>query len=131
MLSMDEVWGAGKIEDPISEYFSGKIEDMKLVDIVPNLLCHAWSNGRCGAVGLAKILDRFLLVDDLCDNVGKYRTWSHSLGFFIIRLFYNKLISTKVWLNIILNLTRFGWRINISTILLESSGILSHKSIIL
>ena len=81
MLSLDEVWGSGKIEDPISEYFRAEIEEMKLVEIVPNVLCPTWSNGRCGVVGLDKIHDRFLLYKDLCENFGKYKTWSLSLGF--------------------------------------------------
>ena len=68
MLSMDEVWGAGKSEDPISDYFRSKIEELKLVDIIRNVLCPTWSNGRCGDAGLEKRLDRFLLVEDLCDD---------------------------------------------------------------
>ena len=80
-LSLDEVWGVGKIEDPISDFLKAEMEEMKLVDIETNVLCPTWSNGRCGALGLAKILDRFMLAEDLCEYFGKYRTWSHSLGF--------------------------------------------------
>ena len=54
---------------------------MKLVEIFPNVLCPTWSNWRCGVVGLAKIHDRFLLYKDICDDFGKYRNWSNSLGF--------------------------------------------------
>ena len=77
---MDEVLGAGKSDDPISDYFKTKIEEMKLVDIVPNVLCQTCLNGRCGEEGLVKILDRFFLAEDLCENFGKFRSWSHSLG---------------------------------------------------
>ena len=38
------------------------------MDIVPNVLCPTWSNGRCGDTGLGKRLDRFLLIEDLCDD---------------------------------------------------------------
>ena len=71
----------GKIEYPISDFFKEKMEEQKLVDIVPNVLCPTWSNGRCGPSVLAKRLEIFMLVEDLCEGFGKYRTWSHSLGF--------------------------------------------------
>ena len=38
------------------------------MDIIPNVLFPTWLNGRCGAIGLAKIMDRFLLAKDLCDD---------------------------------------------------------------
>ena len=53
-LSMDEVWGAGRTKDPSVDFFKAKMEEHKLVDIVRNFFSPTWSNGRCGASGLAK-----------------------------------------------------------------------------
>ena len=61
MMSLEEVWGFGKSEDPLSYYFKTKFEEMKLIDIAPNVLTPTLSNGRCGDVGITKRLDRFFL----------------------------------------------------------------------
>ena len=71
----------GRTKDPIVDFFKSKMEEHKLVDIIPNVLSPTWLNGSFGASSLSKRLDRFLMVEDLCDEFGKYRTWYHSLGF--------------------------------------------------
>ena len=53
---------------------------MKLVDIVPNVMVPTWSTGQCDGAGLPKQLDKFLLDENLCDDFGKYRSWSYSMG---------------------------------------------------
>ena len=80
-LSPNEFWGPGKIDDPIAKFFKSKMEEKHLIDIVSNVACPTWSNGRCGTMRVAKWLDRFLMVEDLCDALRNYKTWSHSLGF--------------------------------------------------
>ena len=79
-MSTEEIWGVGKSEDPLSYFFISKFEEMKLVDIFPNVMIRTWSNGWCGDMGLAKWLDRFFLVEYMCEDFGKYRTWSYSVG---------------------------------------------------
>ena len=51
------------------------------MDTVPNVLSPTWSNGRCQAYGLAKILDKYLMAKYVREDFGKYRTWTHFLGF--------------------------------------------------
>ena len=37
-----------------------------------------WSNGRNGSYFISKRLDRYFMVEALCDILGKYRTWHYS-----------------------------------------------------
>ena len=94
-LSMEEVWEDGKYEDPISDYFKSKFEEVKLMDIVPDPLFPTWSNGGCGKAGIAKRLECFLMAEDICEDFGKFRTWAYSLGIsnhkeIILQIDFNK-----------------------------------------
>ena len=60
-LSIDKVWGARKTEDPIVDFFMAKMEELNMVNIEPHMLSPTWSNERCGAVGITKILEIFLM----------------------------------------------------------------------
>ena len=53
---------------------------MKLVDIVPNVMIPTWLNGWCGDASIAKQLDKLFLIEDLCEDFAKYRSWSYSVG---------------------------------------------------
>ena len=51
-----------------------------MIDVAPSILVPAWSNGRCGGGGIAKRLDRFFMAENMCDRLGRYRSWYHSMG---------------------------------------------------
>ena len=75
MMSNQGIWGDVKSEDSLTYFFTAKFEEMKLVDVVPNVMIPTWSNGRCRGVGLAKWLDEFFLAKNLCEDFGKYNSW--------------------------------------------------------
>ena len=72
-MSSDETWGLGNHVDHLYDYFVSLFEDVRLIDIVPNVLVPTWSNSRCGGACISKRLDRFFMVEDLCDDFGRYR----------------------------------------------------------
>ena len=67
--------------DAFVDYFIKLFDDAQLNDIVPAVLSPTWSNGRAGRGGIAKNLDRFLMADGLCEDTGKFRSWSLATGF--------------------------------------------------
>ena len=104
---------------------------MKLVDIVPNVLCQTCLNGRCGEEGLVKILDRFFLAEDLCENFGKFRSWSHSLGILDHKVVLLQIEFDKSLVKYPFKFNPIWLRTKIYVLLLKSTGILCHKFTIL
>jgi hypothetical protein len=74
-LSMREVWGASSRIDPLSDFFTSLLHTSGLVDVQPSKLTPTWRNGRTGADGIAKRLDRFLLDESLLICNYKVRSW--------------------------------------------------------
>ena len=68
--SVEEVWGSCHAFDPLSGYFPSIFNNANLVDISPTNLSPTWSNGRCGAARIAKQLDRYFMVESLCEIMG-------------------------------------------------------------
>lgn len=81
-LCPNEVWGSGRVADLLAGYFIDLFENSHLVDVVPHSLYPTWSNGRCGADYVGKLLDHFLMAEELCNLFGKYRSWSYAVGIF-------------------------------------------------
>ena len=74
-MSTQGIWQAEKLKDSFTYFFRAKFEEMKLVDVVPNVMIPTLSNGHCGGVGLAKWLDKCFLGENLCEDFGKYKSW--------------------------------------------------------
>lgn len=66
-IGQAETWGPAAHSDPLSDFFSSKIKDGKLIDI--NLL------KITGEARVAKILDRFLIKEDPVDRIPMLRQW--------------------------------------------------------
>ena len=64
-LSPFENWGSYARVDRFYEFFSNLFQRVNLVDIFPIEIDPTWSNGRCGVVGISKILDRFFMNSSL------------------------------------------------------------------
>lgn len=71
-LCSDEVWGNGRTMDPLVDFFIGIFDEAGLVDVVPHCLYPTWSNGLSGSGYIGKHLDRFILVESLCEHLGKF-----------------------------------------------------------
>eukprot|EP00253_Pinus_taeda_P008342 PITA_08342 len=60
-----EAWGQSAREDPLSDFFLNLLLDNNVIDPSPINLKPTWRNRRAGEAQVAKILDRFLLSEDL------------------------------------------------------------------
>jgi hypothetical protein len=63
--SSREIWGERARTDPLSDFYKHLFSKNSLVDLKPAELLPTWRNGRAGAAGIAKRLDRFLVADNL------------------------------------------------------------------
>ena len=75
-LSSAEVLGLKARLDPLASYFSQHISGNKLVHLSMYPSAPTWRNGRSGAAGISKRLDRFLLSESLLPRFSFYRTWA-------------------------------------------------------
>ena len=50
------------------------------MNIKPSVLVLTWSNGRCGKERIVKRLDRYFMVEDICDLMGRYHYSSYVIG---------------------------------------------------
>ena len=58
-VSPEEVWGGVNSLDLLSDSLLSLFDSTNLNEIVPSILIPTWSNGRCGAIGVAKRLGMF------------------------------------------------------------------------
>ena len=68
--------------DPLSDFFTESLENYGLVDIIPSVMLHTWTNRRVGTENISKRLDRFLLSTDMLDFDYFYSQWVGSGGDF-------------------------------------------------
>ena len=64
-LMMSEVWGENSRQDTLSSFFMDFFERRKLVDVAPLKLEPTWRNISGGAQAISKILDHFLVGENL------------------------------------------------------------------
>jgi hypothetical protein len=75
MTSAREVWGSRSRIDLLSDYFKVLFQSSSLVDVEPVSISPTWKNGRCGEKYVAKILDHFLMSEELIASFDRYRSW--------------------------------------------------------
>ena len=80
-VSPEEVWGGVNSLHTLSDFFLSLFDSANLNDINHSVLTPTWSNGRRGSTGVVKRLHRFLMVDCLCESIGRYRSWDCATGF--------------------------------------------------
>jgi hypothetical protein len=73
--SVDEVWGVGAFPDPLEGFFRNLFDKNHLVDVQPAELVPTWRNGRLGAHGIQKRLDRVYVSEALMVESTRYRSW--------------------------------------------------------
>ena len=78
-LNNSEVWGEKARLDPLGPFFTNLFSSHQLVDIAPIVAGPTRRNGRSGADGISKGLDRFLLSTNLLEHLPLYRSWTHAL----------------------------------------------------
>ena len=78
-MSTQKIWGTGKSEDTLTYFFIAKFEEMKLVDVVPNVMIPTLSNGRCGGVGLAKWFKTGFFLVRICVRILESTVHGHIL----------------------------------------------------
>jgi hypothetical protein len=74
-LGFKEVWGTHARTDPLSSYFTQKLEELNLLDIEPVKFKPTWRNNRVGEDNIAKRLDRFLIKDTLLEKSFQLKQW--------------------------------------------------------
>eukprot|EP00253_Pinus_taeda_P016357 PITA_16357 len=75
-----EAWGPSAREDPLSNFFLNLLLDINLIDPSPINLKPTWRNRRAREAQVAKILDRFLLSEDLISKVPILTQWVDEIG---------------------------------------------------
>jgi len=69
-LSMEEIWGAKKKSNPIADRIKNELLCKNLIDILPPKMVPTWENGRIESAYIAKRLERFILHDNLIEEMG-------------------------------------------------------------
>ena len=72
-----EIWGSKAIPGPLGPFFTKLFSDHQLADVAPTCAGPTWRNGRLGAEGICKKLDRFLLSFNLVNLLPRHRVWSY------------------------------------------------------
>lgn len=75
ILSTHEVWGTSARIDPKAVFFYSIFHRAGLIDLHPSMSSPTWRNGKIGANGIAKRLDRFLLDSKLIGDRLHFRSW--------------------------------------------------------
>eukprot|EP00253_Pinus_taeda_P010693 PITA_10693 len=70
-----EAWGPSAREDPLSDFFLNSLNSNNLKDVNPIKLKPTWRNQRVGEARIAKILDRFLLSEELTSRIPMFKQW--------------------------------------------------------
>jgi len=73
-VSNGEVWGGSTYFGPLAKFFTSMFQDHKLVDAHSDKLALTWRNGRSSTNFIAKILDKFMVSEDLLLNTNLYRS---------------------------------------------------------
>ena len=60
-----ETWGSNEHKDSLSDYFSKIFEYMDLIDITPSVLNPIWRSERIGHQSIAKILEHYLINEQM------------------------------------------------------------------
>ena len=76
-LNGSEVWGTKALPDPLGPFFTKHFSDHQLADVAPTCAGPTWRNGRLGAEGIRKRLDRFFLSFNLVNLLPRHRVWSY------------------------------------------------------
>ena len=79
-LNGSEIWGSKAQIDPLGPFFTKLFSDHQLADVAPLCAGPTWRNGRLGDEGISKMLDIFLLSDNLVSLIPRHRVWAHRLG---------------------------------------------------
>jgi hypothetical protein len=74
-LGIKEVWGSHARSDPLSTYFTQKLDEHNLLDIEPVKFKPTWRNNRVGEDNIAKRLDHFLIKDTLLEKSFQLKQW--------------------------------------------------------
>lgn len=74
-LNRREVSGTTTHVDHLVKYFQNWLESRGLVDVEPLKLGPTWSNNRHGNKAVIKTLDRFMITDQVLQEVRNYRSW--------------------------------------------------------
>ena len=68
-IGQAETWGPNARADPLSYFFSLKIIDGNMMDLFPLNMRPTWINRRFGEARVAKRMDRFLIKEEILDNI--------------------------------------------------------------
>jgi hypothetical protein len=90
----DEVWGESALPDPLAAYFKDLFAKYQLVDVRPAEVMPTWHNGRSGADGIQKILDRVYASDSILNESPGITLGWNSLIFLTMPRF----VSIGLWL---------------------------------
>jgi hypothetical protein len=74
-LGIKEVLGSHARLDPLSTYFTQKLDEHNLLDIEPVKFNATWGNNRVGEDNIAKRLDHFLIKDTLLEKSFQLKQW--------------------------------------------------------
>jgi len=67
--------GSKSLSRLLADYFQNLFEEARLVDLSPLVLKLTWRNGRVGAAGIAKRLDRLFISEQLMEDAIQSRSW--------------------------------------------------------
>ena len=67
-LTMGEVWGKNARQDALSPYFLDLFAKRNMVDVTPLKLEPTWRNKRGGDQAISKILDHFMVEENLLNG---------------------------------------------------------------
>jgi hypothetical protein len=68
-----DIWGSTTQVDPLSNFFTQRLEEKGVFNIEPIKLNPTWRNKRVGEDRIAKRLDRFLLYEGLVNDHFRFR----------------------------------------------------------
>jgi hypothetical protein len=71
ILRQGEVWGELGMIYPLVDFPLQNVEEARFCGIDPLILKPTWRNKQVDNGGIYKILDRFLIEENILDNVGK------------------------------------------------------------
>eukprot|EP00253_Pinus_taeda_P019083 PITA_19083 len=92
-IGTSEAWGPNARVDPLSDFFSNTLQAHNLIDVNTLKVKPTWRNRRIGEGRVAKRLDRFLISEDLTNDIPLFRKWVGEGGnsdHFPILLEFNK-----------------------------------------
>lgn len=76
-----EIWGISARMDDLGDFFLNMLMEKNLIDVLPHKLSPTWTNGRYGAEGVHKRIDRFLVKSTLLAHFPMHRSWVHTSKF--------------------------------------------------